>query len=269
MTKKPTTMLAYGYMEDQGGKGGNNVASLIVKGLRELGWLKENGSTGKQLSIILDNCGGQNKNNFVLRLALWLVERKFFKKVEMIFYVRGHTKNACDRLFNQLKLQYHRSQVFTMGQMVQLLNSSLNVSFKEARSEDFADYGALLDKFYKKFPAGTIQRNHIFWVDDSNPTRIYTKISDEADVEVLNLQTGQHRDRVQSLQSYNLALIPAPGLKDIKQVELYTKFRKFVPFEFRDEICPRPAQQVIDNIKKARSEKARASRNVRRRKSSS
>jgi hypothetical protein len=110
VTGRTTKMLAYGYTEDQGGKGGNNVASLLIKGLRELGWIREDGSTCKQLSIILDNCSGQNKNNFVLRLALWLVECKFFKKVEMIFYVRGHTKNACDRLFNQLKQRYHKHQ---------------------------------------------------------------------------------------------------------------------------------------------------------------
>ncbi len=155
-------MLTYGYTEDQGGKGGNNVASLLVKGLRELGWIKEDGSTGKQLSVILDNCGGQNKNNFILRLALWLVERKYFKKVEMIFYVRGHTKNACDRMFNQLKQRYHRHQTYTKRQMVDVLNASANITFKQATSDDFTDYGELLDKFYKKFPARTIQQNHIF-----------------------------------------------------------------------------------------------------------
>jgi hypothetical protein len=240
------TMLAYGYTEDQGGKGGNNVASLIVKALRELGWIKEDGSTGKQLTIILDNCGGQNKNNFVLRLAPWLVETKLFKKVEIIFYVRGHTKNACDRLFNQLKLRYHKSQTYTMRQMVDILNASPNITFKEARGEDFFDYGGMLDKFYKKFPGGTIQRNHVFWVDDSNPTTMYTKISDEAEVETINLKASQHySNRAQSLQRHVLTPIPAPGLKDIKQVELYTKFRKFVPVEFRDEICPRPSQQVL------------------------
>ena len=95
-------MHAYGYLEDKGGKGGNNVASLLIKGLHDLGWIHE-GTTGKHLSIILDNCGGQNKNNYVLRLALWLVERSYFHNVDIIFYIRGHTKNACDRLFNQLK----------------------------------------------------------------------------------------------------------------------------------------------------------------------
>jgi hypothetical protein len=111
-------MLAYAYKECQGGKGGSNVASLLLKGLKEMNWIKFDGSCGKQLSIIIDNCGGQNKNNYVLRLALWLVESKFFVKVELIFYIRGHTKNACDRLFNQLKLQYHKRQTFIMRQLV-------------------------------------------------------------------------------------------------------------------------------------------------------
>ncbi len=71
-------MLAYGYTEGEGGKGGNNVASLIMKALHDLGWIKGN-HTGKRLSIIMDNCSGQNKNKFVLRLALYLVELKRFR----------------------------------------------------------------------------------------------------------------------------------------------------------------------------------------------
>jgi hypothetical protein len=73
VTKKPTKMLAYGYTEGEGGKGGNNVASLVMKALHDLGWIKAN-RMGKRLSIIMDNCGGQNKNKFVLQLALYLVD---------------------------------------------------------------------------------------------------------------------------------------------------------------------------------------------------
>jgi hypothetical protein len=36
VTKKPTKILAYGYTEDQGGKGGNNVASLVMRGFKIL-----------------------------------------------------------------------------------------------------------------------------------------------------------------------------------------------------------------------------------------
>ena len=66
-----------------------------------------------------------------------------------------------------------------------------------------------------------------------------------------------NRNGQQELSRYILKQVAAPGLKEIKQVELYSKFRKFVPVEFRDEICPRPSEQVLQNIKKARSEKAK------------
>ncbi len=70
-------MLVHGYTEGEGGKGGNNVASLVMKALHNLGWIKVN-RMGKWLSIIMDNCGGQNKNKFVLRLALYLIELRRF-----------------------------------------------------------------------------------------------------------------------------------------------------------------------------------------------
>jgi hypothetical protein len=38
-------------------------------------------------------------------------------------------------------------------------------------------------------------------------------------------------------------------------VELYTKWRKFVPTEFADEICPKPPDEVLENVQKARSDK--------------
>ncbi len=70
-------MLAYEYTEDQGGKGGNNVASLVMRGLQDLGWIKSN-RMGNQLYINMDNCRGQNKIKFVLHLALMLVELQHF-----------------------------------------------------------------------------------------------------------------------------------------------------------------------------------------------
>jgi hypothetical protein len=87
-----------------------------MKALHDLGWLKER-RKGKQLSITMDNCNGQNKNKYVLCLALYLVELNYFKVVELIFCIRGHTKNACDRLFNQLKKRWHKQQVFMMAQV--------------------------------------------------------------------------------------------------------------------------------------------------------
>ena len=46
-----------------------------------------------------------------------------------------------------------------------------------------------------------------------------------------------------------------PGLRNIKQVELYHKWRPFIPEEFRDGICPKPSDKIIKSIKDERKGK--------------
>ena len=109
-----------------GAKGGNNVASLLVHDLQKKGWIIE-GKSSKSLTIILDNCGGQNKNKYILQLPMYLVEMGYFEEVLIMFYICGHTKNPCDHLFNQLKLEFHRSQVYTFDQLLECLNQKKHV----------------------------------------------------------------------------------------------------------------------------------------------
>jgi hypothetical protein len=68
--------------------------------------------------------------------------------------------------------------------------------------------------------------------------------------------------RCHEMCNFRLVLILALGLKEIKQVELYSKTRKFTPMEFQDKICPRPSQKVLENIMKSRSEKTKARSNA-------
>ena len=79
------------FHEGVGKKGANNVASLVVKTLRQLNILRKD-SVGGELNIIFDNCWGQNKNNAILKLAAWLTAMNYFKEVNFIFLIVGHTK---------------------------------------------------------------------------------------------------------------------------------------------------------------------------------
>ena len=54
-----------------------------------------------------------------------------------------------------------------------------------------------------------------------------------------------------------LTQLKAPGRQPIKQVELYTKYRKFVPLQWRDACCPKPSDEVLNKIKSDKSEKVR------------
>jgi hypothetical protein len=103
-------MYAHVYEEAMGSKGGNNVASLILKTLGKMGLLIKEKRGGK-LTIFFDNCVGQNKNNTVLLLVPMLVEIGYFSEVEFVFLVVGHTKNACDKIFKDLKDKMSKFQV--------------------------------------------------------------------------------------------------------------------------------------------------------------
>jgi hypothetical protein len=67
------------------------------------------------MNIFFDNCSGQNKNNTVLKLMIWLCEMGYFKCVNFNFLIVGHTKNAADHLFNALQFQYRKENIFHNG----------------------------------------------------------------------------------------------------------------------------------------------------------
>ncbi len=83
-----THMHCHVYTDAVGKKGANNVASLIIKTLRQLDLFKET-TTGSELNIVFDNCCGQNKNNTVLRLAAWIAKLGYFNEVN---FIRGSTR---------------------------------------------------------------------------------------------------------------------------------------------------------------------------------
>ena len=101
---------AYIYLEAEGGKGGNEVPPLIMKYLFDKGYL--NDTSQLDLSIIMENCSGQNKNHYVLHFPAYLTMNKYLERVHIIFLVAGHTKNTTDRLFNLLELDHRKQMSF-------------------------------------------------------------------------------------------------------------------------------------------------------------
>ena len=118
-----------------------------MKTLQFLSLLQED-SAGKELNVVFDNCGGQNKNNFVLLLVPFLVEMGYFKHVNFIFLIVGHTKNAADRLFNALKHVYRRSNVQTFQQLLDVCGTSRHVTSVAVIDGDFCKYNEYLSQFY-------------------------------------------------------------------------------------------------------------------------
>ena len=70
-------------------------------------------SIAKRIFLPCRHCDG-NTTAAALRLAAWLKQMGSFKKVKFVFLIVGHTKNAADQLFNSLKHEYRKENIFTM-----------------------------------------------------------------------------------------------------------------------------------------------------------
>jgi len=103
---KDHPLRAYIYLEGEGKKGGNNVASLLMKHLNETGCVDKAKGPRNELTIIMDNCGNQNKNQMVIQLAPLL----------------GHTKNSSNHLFNVMKMKYRKSDIFSAEILVKTIS---------------------------------------------------------------------------------------------------------------------------------------------------
>ena len=79
-------ILAYVYDESEGGKVWNNEASFILQYVCEQ-YVETNLGPMLELNVIMDNYVGKNMNYMVIRMAVYRLKLKYFKKVNLIFWV--------------------------------------------------------------------------------------------------------------------------------------------------------------------------------------
>ena len=220
------------------------------------------GERGKELTFIMDNCSGQNKNRMVLRLALYLVEADYFEKVNFVFYVVGHTKNACDRWFNMLKRTYRRSNIYTFEQLTNSIKTHNNITVNLTTKSDFQDWDKYWDSLYKRPASGTIHKTHIFSVTMENKTLLLLcddDLPETLPTTQVMMKRGMSDDPMRRalLMSPVLSILKPPGIPPIKQVELFSKYRALIPEPFRDITCPDPGEEIKFKIKSERNTKQR------------
>ena len=92
--------------------------------------------------------------------------------IMVIVVSRGHTKNVCDCMLNLLKIRYQKADVFSMSQLVDVLNASDTITFNHVGPAVFFEYCEMLDCFYKNFASGTVQKNHMLMVNYLMPTKM-------------------------------------------------------------------------------------------------
>eukprot|EP00978_Attheya_sp_CCMP212_P020732 scaffold59674_cov28-Attheya_sp.AAC.1 len=174
-SQHPTTLAAYCYLEDSGKKGGNDVCSMLWQEFQRKNLVPDYDAgnnipvthmPAKEINIVLDNCGGQNKNRMLFRMLFFMVKRGLCHVARAVFLIRGHTKNDCDRMFNLLKTDYRKKNIYTPSDLYQCIDAREDIT--AIKPDGFYDWDFVQDR-YLQAPQN-IKKNHIFTVDSNrNP----------------------------------------------------------------------------------------------------
>lgn len=131
--------------EVTGGRGSDEIATCLMK------WLEIRQSEGQKfdvLRVFCDNCGGQNKNIYVILAALRLIHAKKLVRIEFVFMVSGHSYMPCDRSFGNIEKNFQRlpEGLQTTESYVTRIRTAVTPNFETVamQREDFVDIKCLM-----------------------------------------------------------------------------------------------------------------------------
>jgi len=192
-------MKAYIWHEGEGNRDANNICSCLLKDFTARGYFPQKNYSS--LTIIADNCGGQNKNKHVVCFLMWMVEMGYFAKITLLFLIKGHTKNARDRMFNILKLGYHRKDIFTVDQLCDVVNENEFIKVSCMQTQDFKDFLKRQDGFYRSPAAGSFNSTHVFEITSDRCTVLVKRDNMESESRLDSLLPTRRNRKAQLFAS--------------------------------------------------------------------
>ncbi|POM74306.1 LOW QUALITY PROTEIN: Hypothetical protein PHPALM_8764 [Phytophthora palmivora] len=249
----------YVYDETVAGKGTDEVNSMLHHFIDHI--VITNGY--RKLTVYADNCGGQNKNNFVVKMLLALTHMEDLDTVNLKFFVKGHTKNAVDRGFGHMRKHLARLDVWTMDQLLEAVNEASTTSaLVHIPNENtiFKTYRHIVKDAYKDLKDA--QKYKIFSMQASLPGVVSCRKG--PNTTTVNQDLRRKYDgiltdstRVHVLFTSDLKPLSNPPLNTEKLMQIYTKVRPYVPEEFADDpmytASSKQQEQSANALKRARA----------------
>ncbi|ETI48412.1 hypothetical protein F443_07559 [Phytophthora nicotianae P1569] len=249
----------YVYDETVAGKGTDEVNSMLYHFINRI--ILPAGF--RRLTIYADNCGGQNKNNYVVRMLL--AHMSDLEVIKLKFFVKGHTKNAVDRGFGHVRKHLARLDIWTTGQLIDAVNDASSTSALvhiEAENHIIKEYRNVAKDAYKNLIG--IQKYQLFEMREDTPGVVAYKEGPDSDAVVQDLRRkydGIVTDatRVQVLFTAHLEPLPKPPPNCEKIQTINNQVRRYVPEEFINDPLYDPPNDEDERkakaIQKARAEK--------------
>ncbi|KAJ8566358.1 hypothetical protein ON010_g6765 [Phytophthora cinnamomi] len=169
-----------------------------------------------------------------------MVQLGWVKAENYKFFIKGHTKNACDRSFGQIKQHVQRQDCWTMVHVTDAVekSSTSNKCIRVADANAFRDYNFVVDDMYKKVKS--IQKYQLFSMSDDMPGEVECRAlsSDEPvrhDLRRVYDSVHVDRDHAERLLKVYLKALPRPKVHAEKATQLYKSIRQYVPAEFQSD----------------------------------
>ena len=90
-----------------------------------------------KITILVESCDGQNKNNVMILFMNMVNDVLFFVKAILHLYIKGYKNNDCCRVLNSLKVLYWKRNVFTFEKFCEILNTINNIGVIQMLHENF------------------------------------------------------------------------------------------------------------------------------------
>ena len=127
------------------------------------------------------------------------------------------------------------------------------------------NWAGMFDKFYKKLIPNTTKMNHVFSYSRKDLDHIETQriINSTKNVQFLIKSRKktpwtleQHNNRIIKVCEEVREILPHEGIKDIKAVELSTKYWPLIPDDKKEEfvkMVPPPSQNVLSKVREGKT----------------
>ncbi|KAE9219615.1 hypothetical protein PF005_g7807 [Phytophthora fragariae] len=226
----------YVYEESVAGKGTDEVNSMLFHFIQKI--VVANGH--QKLTIYADNCGGQNKNNFVVKMLLGLAQMGELETIDLKFFIKGHTKNAVDRGFGHIRKKFAREDVWTMDQLLEVVNAASSSALVHVPKENavMKVFRTAVQEAYKDMKS--VQSYQIFGMATDNPGVVSCRAGPNSEVVTQDLRRSfdsipTSDEKVRDLFESHLDPLQPPLPNFEKKQQMFNKVRMYVPDEFRSD----------------------------------
>jgi hypothetical protein len=190
-----------------------------------------------------------------------------FEEIALKFFVKGHTKNAVDRGFGHVRKKFARQDVWTMQQLVEVVEDSAASSatvHATSGSRIFKSFKPVLTEACMDIRG--IRKYQLFAMYDAHPGTVFCRVGPDDEPVAVDLRRvidGIKTDdvKVRVLFQTHLDAMPTPTPNSEKIATIHAKVRPYVPAEFQEvDLYAAPTEVQIEEAtatKKQRSDRQR------------